>query len=191
MQPQSLLAFRYSKTIYPLMLFLICFSQDKELRMALYELAKKEGVVFRFNTKVVDVEPGSGIVTLADGKQLSTDLVVAADGFYSFIRKYVVENENEEAEEAIGSKKMVLVSVSLPLEKLLNDEILQPLSNPSLVRVLIIFCPVSCSLVCSGRFGWVMVLLVEAASRWASILSQSTILDLMQVACRNKSEFIH
>jgi len=101
--------------------------------MTLYELAKKEAVIFRFNTKVVDVQPGSGIVTLADGEQLSADLVVAADGYYSFIRKYIVENEDEEAETAIGTKKLVLVSVSLPLEKLSTDETLQPLSNPSLV----------------------------------------------------------
>jgi len=109
--------------------------------MALYELAKKEGVVFRFNTRVVDVEPGSGIVTLADGKQHPADLVVASDGFYSFIRKYVVESEDEEAEETNGSRKIVLVSVSLPLENLLIDETLQPLLNPSLVRFLIVFRP--------------------------------------------------
>src|SRR5258707_15532583 len=100
--------------------------------MTLYELAKKEAVVFRFNTQVVDVESGSGMVTLADGEQLSGDLVIAADGYYSFIRKYIMENEDEEAEAANGTKKIVLVSVSLPLEKLSMDETLQPLSNSSL-----------------------------------------------------------
>jgi 2-polyprenyl-6-methoxyphenol hydroxylase-like FAD-dependent oxidoreductase len=107
--------------------------------MALYELAKKEGVIFRFNTQAVDVEPHSGIITLADGEQLSADLIVSADGFYSYLRKYVVENEDEIAEDSDGTKKMVLLSFSLPLEELLLDETLLPLLKPALVRALISF----------------------------------------------------
>ena len=90
-------------------------------------------MLIRFNTQAVDVEPHSGIITLADGEQLSADLIIGADGFYSFIRKYVVENEDENAEESNGTGKTVLLSFSLPLEKLLLDETLRSLTNPSLV----------------------------------------------------------
>ena len=117
--------------------------------------------MFRFNTQVVAVEPDSGTVTLANGEQLSADLIVAADGFYSFMRKYVVENEDEKEEESNGSKKTALISVSLPLENLLVDETLRRLSDPSLVRILIRFVWPSCSSPGSGRFGWAMDLLAE------------------------------
>jgi hypothetical protein len=167
LEPLKFISLPVFQTNAGCILFPTSSSQDNVLRVALYELAQKEGVMFRFNTAAVDVEPGSGQVTLDNGEQLSADLIVAADGFYSFMRKFVVENEDEKAEESNGSKKTVIISVSLPLENLSLDETLQPLLNPSLVRVRFKFVHLSYSSPCSGRSGWVMDLLVEAGYWWA------------------------
>ena len=134
---------------YPLILILV---QDFELRAAVYELARREGVTFHFNTRAVDVDCTSGSVILADGGQLSADIILGADGFYGLIRKCVVENEDDRAEESIGTPKTALISVSLPLETILADETLRTLSDPSVVRVSLC-SSLSCSAICSGRCG--------------------------------------
>jgi len=124
------------------------------LRYALYRLAENEGVIFHLKTQAVNVDPNSGIVTISNGEKLYADLIIGADGFYSLIRKYVIEDEEMEEGESSGIERRLLIScVSLPQGKLSDDETLRPLFNPSLVCRAEIFVRIFCSLSLSGLYG--------------------------------------
>jgi flavin-dependent dehydrogenase len=51
-----------------------------DLQMALYEKAQELGVEFRFGAKVTTYDFSKPTATLATGKTLEGDLIVAADG---------------------------------------------------------------------------------------------------------------
>lgn len=71
---------------------LTSYSQYGELFTIFYDLAKDAGVVFHFDCRVVSVDPWGGTVTCEDGRQLTADVVVGADGTESIVRPVVLES---------------------------------------------------------------------------------------------------
>lgn len=54
-----------------------------------YDLANDSGVRLHFNSAVVDVDPWKAMVTCQDGRQLTADVIIAADGIDSIVRPLV------------------------------------------------------------------------------------------------------
>ena len=62
-----------------------------------HELVALAGIKVEYSSEVVSVDDESGTVTLADGRQITADLIVGADGPYSVARQAIV-GEKEELE---------------------------------------------------------------------------------------------
>ena len=59
------------------------------------ELAAFAGVKVEYSSEVVDVDVEEGTVTLADGRRITADLIVGADGPYSIARQAIVGEKEE------------------------------------------------------------------------------------------------
>ncbi|KAF9526697.1 hypothetical protein CPB83DRAFT_857313 [Crepidotus variabilis] len=66
-----------------------------EVHELMYNVARREGVTFRFNSAVVEADIQSGVVTLEDGEEIEADLIVGADGCHSGLRRYVENTEEK------------------------------------------------------------------------------------------------
>ncbi|KAG6831553.1 hypothetical protein H0H92_009472 [Tricholoma furcatifolium] len=61
-----------------------------DLHSLLCEEAAHEGVQFRYNSKVIDVDSETVSVTLEDGQRITSDMVIGADGCNSLVRTGVI-----------------------------------------------------------------------------------------------------
>ncbi|KAF9528455.1 hypothetical protein CPB83DRAFT_906740 [Crepidotus variabilis] len=73
----------------------------------LYDIAKREGVIFQFNATVVGADPGSGVVLLDNGEAIEADLIVGADGCHSTLRQYI---ESPEEKMSNNVENMLILS---------------------------------------------------------------------------------
>lgn len=66
------------------------------LRQNLIRFAEKAGVIIRFETKVIDIDPEAGVLTIQPGnrssKTLEADLIVIADGLHSLGNKIITNS---------------------------------------------------------------------------------------------------
>lgn len=53
---------------------------------ALHQRAVQLGVEVVVNARVTEVDPTSGTITLADGKQICGDLIIGADGTFNVLK---------------------------------------------------------------------------------------------------------
>lgn len=90
------------------------------LNFALYELAKAHGVSFRFEHECAEVDPASGLpIIRAAGSEaiLDADVVFAADGAGSAIRRSLVAGGHIQAEESLlehGYKELTIAPQHTP-----------------------------------------------------------------------------
>ncbi|KAF9531372.1 hypothetical protein CPB83DRAFT_101357 [Crepidotus variabilis] len=95
----------------------------------LYELTLQEGVTFRFNSKVYGANPETGTLFLEGEEQLSTDLIVGADGCNSTLRQYL---EGQSLPENVTPKtlgKTVVLCFVLSVDDMENDAELSTISE--------------------------------------------------------------
>ena len=94
----------------------------------LHDQAREEGVLFRFNSKVVDLSLETGSVTLDTGEKLECDVVIGADGYDSMLRKHVVGRDDLNEE-----KYLVLGFVASVEDMMKDDELRSLVADPSVV----------------------------------------------------------
>src|SRR5271168_2166127 len=96
----------------------------------LFDLAKREGVAFKFNSRVVDVNSTSGCVELHSGELLYADIIVGADGYNSIIRPLVTELDDFQ-----NLDMHLFLNLVVPVDLLRVDTDLGVLTNPRGVSV--------------------------------------------------------
>lgn len=94
----------------------------------IFDLAKREGVTFKFNSLVVNADPVSGYVELCTGERLYADVIVGADGYNSILRPLVTEFDDFKNEDM-----HLFLTFVLPTELLLADKDLRKLVDPQVV----------------------------------------------------------
>ncbi|KIK03269.1 hypothetical protein K443DRAFT_676942 [Laccaria amethystina LaAM-08-1] len=100
------------------------FIQHSDLQSLLYDLAVKEGVTFRFNTKVIGADSETVSVSLEGGETLSADVVVGADGYDSLVRGVVTGKKDEGKGE-----KHLIMTYTIPASLLEADDELRHLRS--------------------------------------------------------------
>nr|GAT57011.1 predicted protein [Mycena chlorophos] len=100
------------------------FIKHGDLHTMLLDLAKREGVEFRYNAPVQSVDCDAVSVTLESGERLDADLVVGADGPASLVRDAVV------GEKVTGYKDGHLsLTLAIPTQLMEDDEELRSLTK--------------------------------------------------------------
>ncbi|KAJ2892505.1 hypothetical protein MKZ38_009697 [Zalerion maritima] len=102
---------------------------------------KGQPAVIRFGENVVDVDVESGIVTLASGEKIDSDLVVAADGVKSMVRPLIV---GDKAFETARPSGLSAFRFTLPREEALqvSPEIrILDKSKPAMLEMVFAFDP--------------------------------------------------
>jgi salicylate hydroxylase len=97
----------------------------------LFDLAKREGVTFKFNSQVVDADPVSGCVELRTGERLYADVIVGADGYDSILRPLVTEFDDFKDEDM-----HLFLTFVLPVDSILADKDLRSFVDPRVVCLL-------------------------------------------------------
>ena len=97
----------------------------------IFELARREGVTFKFNSHVVDADPVAGYVKLRTGERLYADVIIGADGYDSILRPFVTEFDDFKDEDM-----HLFLTFVIPVELLLADNDLRGLVNPRVVCLL-------------------------------------------------------
>ena len=97
----------------------------------IFDLAKREGVTFKFNSQVVDVDPASGCVKLRTGERLYADVIVGADGYDSILRPHVTEFDDFRNQDM-----HLFLNIVIPVDLLRADKDLRMLVDPRVVRLL-------------------------------------------------------
>lgn len=97
----------------------------------IYELARREGVTFKFNAEVIDADPVSGSVKLRTGERLYADIIIGADGYDSILRPFVTEFDDFKDQDM-----HLFMTFVLPVELLLADKDLRDLVDPLVVCLL-------------------------------------------------------
>jgi salicylate hydroxylase len=113
----------------------------------LLEHAIGEGVKFRYNSKVVDVNSDTVAITLDSGERIFSDVIIGADGCNSLVRTTVAGEEVPETRE-----RDVSLNFTIPTEVMRAHDDLRSLTTNSDVRRLgstDIFCELMCSSVVS------------------------------------------
>lgn len=95
----------------------------------IFDLAKREGVVFQYNSRVVDADSASGYVELHTGERLYADVIVGADGYDSILRPLVTEFDNFQNQEM-----HLFLTFVIPVELLRMDKDLTAFTDPRVVR---------------------------------------------------------
>jgi len=93
------------------------FIQHGDLYSMLYDLAVKEGVELRFNSKVTRVDSPSISVTLDNGETLFSDIVVGADGSGSSVRSEVLGEKISETPD-----QQLTLTLSISIADMRKDE---------------------------------------------------------------------
>ncbi|KAF8154612.1 hypothetical protein B0H34DRAFT_783758 [Crassisporium funariophilum] len=101
------------------------FMQHGDLQSMIYDLAEQEGVVFRFNTRVVDADPETGSVLLHTGERLFGDVIVGADGYDSILRPFVTGVPDTPSDE-----KHLILTFIVNADLLRADDDLRDLTDP-------------------------------------------------------------
>ncbi|KAI1858294.1 uncharacterized protein JN550_012825 [Neoarthrinium moseri] len=131
-------------------------------RVALHlDSSKGNRATLRLSNLVVDVTT-DGLITLADGKQVQKDLVVAADGVRSaFISK--IHNEGGELRHLMDMARFLI-----PSERLVADPISGPILGDEGLASMRIIANSKCSLVFYGCRGELImsISLAENVGRW-------------------------
>ena len=117
----------------------------------IFELARREGVTFKFNSEVIDADPVSGWVKLRTGERLYSDVIIGADGYDSILRPFVTEFDDFKDQDM-----HLFLTFVIPVDQLLADKDLRSLVDP-LVVSLLSQCQWLCINVCpsSGLIGLV------------------------------------
>jgi salicylate hydroxylase len=97
----------------------------------IFDLAKREGVNFRFNTRVTGADSVSGCVELHTGERLYADIIVGADGYDSILRPLVTEFDDFQDMDL-----HLLLTFIIPVDSLRADKDLRALADPRVVRLL-------------------------------------------------------
>ncbi|KAF8994015.1 hypothetical protein BDQ17DRAFT_1431283 [Cyathus striatus] len=98
------------------------FIQHGDLYDMLYDLASKEGVAFRFDSTVKEVDSDSMLVKLETGDELVADIIVGADGIKSVVRPCVDDEDYSSSKE-----RESFFAFTVPGEVMEKDEDLRPL----------------------------------------------------------------
>ena len=101
------------------------------MQSLIFDLAKREGVTFKFNSLVVEANPASGYVELRTGERLYADVIVGADGYDSILRPLVVEFD-----EFKNQDMHLFLTFVLPIDLLRADKELRSLADPRVVCLL-------------------------------------------------------
>jgi salicylate hydroxylase len=94
----------------------------------LFDLAKREGVTFQFNSTVVGADSASGYVQLHTGERLYADIIIGADGYNSILRPLVTESVNFQDEDM-----HLVLNFVVPVDLIRVDKDLGALINPRVV----------------------------------------------------------
>ena len=94
----------------------------------IFDLAKREGVTFKFNSQVVNADPASGYVRLRTGERLYADVIIGADGYDSILRPLVVEFD-----EYKNQDMHLFLTFVIPVDLLRADKDLRTLVDPRVV----------------------------------------------------------
>ena len=94
----------------------------------IFDLAKREGVTFKFNAHVVDADPALGFVKLRTGERLYADIIVGADGYDSILRPFVTEFDDYKDQDM-----HLFLTFVIPVDLLLADDDLKGLVDPRVV----------------------------------------------------------
>jgi salicylate hydroxylase len=97
----------------------------------IFDLAKREGVTFKFNSLVVDANPASGYVELRTGERLYADVIVGADGYDSILRPLVIEFDEFQDQDM-----HLFLSFIVSVDLLRADKDLRALADPRVVCLL-------------------------------------------------------
>ena len=97
----------------------------------IFDLAKREGVIFQFNTRVVGADSASGYVELHTGERLYADVIVGADGYDSILRPLVTEFNDFQ-----NLDMHLFLTFVIPVDLLKADDDLRALVNPRVVSQL-------------------------------------------------------
>lgn len=97
----------------------------------IFDLAKREGVTFKFNSQVVYAEPASGCVVLRTGERLYADVIVGADGYNSILRPLVTEFDDFKNQDL-----HLFLTFVTPVDLLRADKDLRALVDPRVVCLL-------------------------------------------------------
>lgn len=97
----------------------------------IFDLAKREGVTFLFNTRVVGADSASRCVELHTGERLYADVIVGADGYDSILRPLVSEFDDFQ-----NSDLHLFLTFVVPVDLLRADKDLRAFVNPRVVGLL-------------------------------------------------------
>jgi len=98
------------------------FIQHGQLQSLIFDLAKREGVTFKFNSHVVDADPEAGYVRLRTGERLYADVIIGADGYDSILRPLVTEFDDFKDQDM-----HLFLTFVIPVDLLLADRDLRGL----------------------------------------------------------------
>jgi salicylate hydroxylase len=101
------------------------FIQHGQLHSLIFDLARQEGVTFKFNSLVVDADPQLGFVKLRTGERLYADVIIGADGYDSILRPFVTEFDDFKDQDM-----HLFLTFVIPVDVLRNDKDLRGLSDP-------------------------------------------------------------
>lgn len=111
-------------------------TQHGDLQSILLDVATREGVKIRYNTKVLCTVSETMSVNLESGETLYSDLVVGADGPQSVVRSAVI------GETITGPiDDSLCLTFSVPIDLMRADEDLKHLTELSDVRQILMFLP--------------------------------------------------
>ena len=94
----------------------------------IFDLAKREGVTFKFNSQVVGADNVSGCVKLRTGERLYADVIIGADGYDSILRPIVTEFDDFKDEDM-----HLFLTFVVPVDLLRADKDLRVLVDPLVV----------------------------------------------------------
>ncbi|KAF8816429.1 FAD/NAD(P)-binding domain-containing protein [Phlegmacium glaucopus] len=101
------------------------FIQHGHLQSLLFDLAKREGVTFQFNSRVIGADSASGYVQLQTGERLYADIIVGADGYDSILRPLVTEVEDFQDPDM-----HLILNLIIPADLLRSDKDLKVFTDP-------------------------------------------------------------
>ena len=101
------------------------------MQSLIFDLAKREGVTFKFNSQVVNANPASGYVELRTGERLYADVIVGADGYDSILRPLVSEFDDFKDQDM-----HLFLTFIVPVDLLRAEKDLRGLVDPRVVCIL-------------------------------------------------------